>query len=281
MKILKTLLYILFLSFFFPLSSAIAFQSEVVPFEISPGDAFIVRVTGADTSIPDASLSGRILHFSRCGKDCFVAVGAVDMETLPGEYTIRLNVGEDMKDLSLSVKQTRFEALRVTLAEDKVSLSAKNMKRAEKEAEKLNALWQRASEKLWEGSFILPLENDTSTPFGARRIINQKKISIHKGLDIKGKEGDNVKASNRGMVVLAEELFFGGNTVVLDHGMGIYTVYMHLLAFNVKNGDIVLKGDIIGLVGSSGRANGPHLHFGVKVADINTNPVSFVNLNLH
>jgi len=99
-------------------------------------------------------------------------------------------------------------------------------------------------------------------------------------VDIRGKEGDRVAASNRGRVVLAEELFFGGNTVILDHGQGIFTIYMHLSSFNVKPDDLVSTGDVIGSVGSSGRSSGPHLHFGVKVLGISVNPVSFAKLRL-
>jgi murein DD-endopeptidase MepM/ murein hydrolase activator NlpD len=125
---------------------------------------------------------------------------------------------------------------------------------------------------------MLPLENETSTLFGTKRILNKKRVSVHKGLDIKWEE--EVKASNSGRVVLAEELFFGGNTIILDHGQGIYTIYMHLSEFNITPEDIISKGDVIGLVGSSGRSTGPHLHFGVKVLNINTNPISLVKLNL-
>jgi len=154
------------------------------------------------------------------------------------------------------------------------------MMRAKREDKRLKSICQIVSERLWEGKFILPLENDISTVFGTKRIINQKMISIHRGVDLKGQEGEEVKASNSGRAVLAEELFFGGNTIILDHGQGIYTIYMHLSKFNVKPEDIILKGDIIGFVGSSGRSTGPHLHFGVKVMDINTNPVSLAKLNL-
>jgi murein DD-endopeptidase MepM/ murein hydrolase activator NlpD len=79
---------------------------------------------------------------------------------------------------------------------------------------------------------------------------------------------------------MAEEFFFGGNTIILDHGQGIYTIYMHLSGFNVQTGAIVSKEDIVGYVGSTGRASGPHLHFGVKVTNINTNPDAFTKLGL-
>jgi murein DD-endopeptidase MepM/ murein hydrolase activator NlpD len=202
------------------------------------------------------------------------------METKPGVHTIQLSVGKGKTNLNLVVKDTSFPTVRLSLPEEKVFLSPKNLKRAKREDGRLKSIWQIATDKLWKRSFILPLGNNISAVFGTKRIINQKKVSVHKGMDIKGKAGEEVKASNRGRVVLVEELFFGGNTVILDHGQGIYTIYMHLSKFNVKPGDIVSKGNIIGFVGSSGRASGPHLHFGVKVLNINTNPLSFLKLDL-
>ncbi len=273
---------------FFTYTYADAFQADTLPSEINPGDAFVIKITDVKTSqLPVVVLNEKTLYFSNCGESCFVAVGAVGIETKPGNYTIQLSVGEMMKGLNLIVKHTSFPTLSLTLPEDKVFLSPKNLRRVKREDERLKSIWRIASDKLWEGDFILPLRNESqrlknniSTAFGTKRIINQKKVSVHKGMDIKGKTGEEVKASNRSKVVLAEELFFGGNTIILDHGQGIYTIYMHLSKFNVKPGDIVSKGDIIGFVGSSGRASGPHLHFGVKVLNINTNPVSFVELDL-
>jgi len=262
-------------------ASADAFQIEVVPDEISPGEAFTIKVTGAKTSrLPTASLAKKKIYFSRCGEGCFIAIGAVGIEAKPGNHTIKLRIEDKKKNLSLIVKHTSFPVLRLTLAKDKVFLSPDDMMRAKREDKRLKSICQIVSERLWEGKFILPLENDISTVFGTKRIINEKMISIHRGMDLKGQEGEEVKASNSGRAVLAEELFFGGNTIILDHGQGIYTIYMHLSKFNVKPEDIIFKGDIIGFVGSSGRSTGPHLHFGVKVMDINTNPVSLVKLDL-
>lgn len=273
---LKILLVFVFLSLHL---NSYAFNAELSPSEINAGDAFLVRVTGASTE-PTALLSGKKLNIANCGKDCFVAIGAVDIEMSPGVYNVSLKSGGDGMLLGLNIRHAAFAVLRLTLPETKVSLSPKDLQRADKEAERLNALWLISSDKLWDGSFISPLDNSKSTAFGTKRIINGKKISVHKGLDIKGREGEAIKASNRGRVVLAEELFFGGNTVILDHGQGIYTIYMHLSALNAGLGDIVSKGAVVGLVGSTGRASGPHLHFGVKVANINTNPDSILKLGL-
>jgi murein DD-endopeptidase MepM/ murein hydrolase activator NlpD len=136
------------------------------------------------------------------------------------------------------------------------------------------------TDRVWDGEFIQPLDNEVSTVFGVKRIMNKKKTSLHRGVDFRGKSGEPVRAFNRGRVVLADELFYGGNTVILDHGQGIYSIYMHLSKFNVKVNDILEKGTVVGRVGSSGRATGPHLHFGVKIRSINTNPLSFLELGL-
>lgn len=259
-----------------------AFNSEVVPHEIKPGDAFIIKVTDVNIPCPSptAYISNKRFYFSSCGETCFIAIGVLSLKTKPGTYTINLTVGKQKKTILLVVKPALFPTLKLTLPEDKVFLSPENLKRVKKEQRKLQLLFLKVSEKLWQGNFILPLENDLSTVFGTKRIMNEKKISIHKGIDIRGKTGEKVKASNNGRVVLAKELFFGGNTLIIDHGQGIYTIYMHLSSFNVHPDAIVLKGDTIGYVGSSGRATGPHLHFGVKVLNVNTNPVSLVKLEL-
>lgn len=266
---------------FFAHTSADAFQADVLPYEISPGDPFIIKVTGAKTScLPSALLAGKKFYFSSCGKGCFVAVGAVMVKTKPGVYTIKLKVGKRKKNLELFVKDTISPIQEITLPENKVFLSRENLRRVKKENKKLKSIFKRVTKKLWEEDFILPLENDISSEFGTKRIFNKKWVSVHKGVDIKGEEGEEIYASNNGKVVLAKELFFGGNTIILNHGQGIYTIYMHLSEFNVEPRYVVSKGEVIGFVGSSGRSTGPHLHFGVKVMNINTNPVSFVKLDL-
>lgn len=262
-------------------ASAEAFQIGITPSKINPGDAFVIKVSQADISEPfAASLDRKPIHFGSCGEDCLIAIGVVDIKTRPGLRKIPLEIGNIKTTVRLPVKKVKFPSIRLTLPEEKVSLSREDEVRAEREVQILKSLWGKVSERFWEGGFELPLDNGTSTGFGVKRIINGKKISTHLGLDIRGIEGEEVRASNRGKVVLAEELFFGGKTVILDHGQGIFTVYMHLSAYNVDSEDIVSKGDVIGFVGSSGRASGPHLHFGVKIEGVSANPLSLMKLDL-
>ena len=220
------------------------------------------------------------MPLSNCGRGCYLAIGAVDIETKPKSYAVTVKAGNRKRSLKLLVKRKKFPELCLSLPDEKVFLSPDDLNRAEEENKKLAEIFQNVSEELWDGKFIVPLENEISTVFGTKRIMNEKWTSVHKGVDIRGREGDSVEASNGGRVVLAEELFFGGNTIILDHGQGIYTIYMHLSRFNVKLGDYVEKADTIGFVGSTGRATGPHLHFGAKVMGINVDPVSLIKLKL-
>ncbi|HDZ62678.1 MAG TPA: M23 family metallopeptidase [Nitrospirae bacterium] len=274
-------LFILLSLFFLSYNHVYAFEAEVVPLEIDPGDSFMVKVTGLyDSGDPEAVLDNRTLYFSRCGRGCYVAVSAIGLDTKAGKYDIRLSAGELNATLELIVRDANFPTINLTLPDNKVFLNPEDLKRAQKEAEKLKSIWKKISERLWAGNFVLPIENETSTAFGTKRIMNEKKTSIHKGVDFRGKKGEPVKAFNNGKVVIADDLFFGGNTLILDHGQGIFSIYMHLSKINVSPEDMVSKGDVVGFVGSSGRATGPHLHFGVKVQEINSNPMSFMKLDL-
>ncbi len=272
---------IVFLLVFFPSASASAFQSSIAPSKVKPGDTFVVRVLEVKNSeTPSAFLQEYQIPLSSCGENCFIGIGAVPVNTKPGRYEVNISVGEKNEILGLSVVPARFPKRSLTLPRKKVFLSPEDLERVAREDEKLKLLWQQETVRLWEGNFILPLENSITTAFGVKRVLNREKTSVHSGVDLKGKEGDEIKASNRGKVILAEELFFGGYTVILDHGQGIYTTYMHLSRFDVRCGEIVSKGDIIGRVGSSGRSSGPHLHFGVRVMQTSANPVSLVKLKL-
>ncbi|GAI45233.1 unnamed protein product [marine sediment metagenome] len=131
---------------------------------------------------------------------------------------------------------------------------------------------------LGKGLFILPSSGEAMPNFGERRIFNNKPRSSHKGIDIKVPYGTPVKASNSGRIVLASDLYFAGKTVIIDHGMSVFTMYCHFSKIRVKRGKLVKKGEIIGEIGATGRVTGPHLHWGVKVSGISVDPLSLLSL---
>ncbi|MEW6487154.1 MAG: M23 family metallopeptidase, partial [Thermodesulfobacteriota bacterium] len=140
------------------------------------------------------------------------------------------------------------------------------------------ALAGRSDRRLWEGSFRVPAEGPVSSPFGVRRIYNDKPRGYHGGLDIAAPRGAPVLAGAAGRVALAGDFFYTGNTVFLDHGLGLFTAYFHLDSLAVEDGEAVAAGQLVGRVGSTGRSTGPHLHWGVYVSGLRADPLSLLRI---
>jgi murein DD-endopeptidase MepM/ murein hydrolase activator NlpD len=129
------------------------------------------------------------------------------------------------------------------------------------------------------GRFIIPSEGEVAPNFGEQRIFNDQPRSPHSGVDISSPFGAPVVASNAGRIVLVSNLYYAGNTVIIDHGLGVFTLYIHLSKFKVERGDVVAKGAIIGEIGATGRVTGPHLHWGVKIQGNRVDPFSLLYLD--
>ncbi len=254
---------------------------QTTPEKIYPGDAFLIKIKNLRSkNSPVAIVNKKEFVFVENDKNSYIAIGAMDINSKPKKYKIRIKSGNKIFWSYLHVKKKKFPSIHINLPEEKVFPNEIDQLRIADEKCKMEQIWQLTTEKKWEGSFILPIKNEISTKFGAKRIMNQKLTSIHWGIDFKAQEGEGIKASNNGKVVLTENLFYGGNTIVIDHGLGIYSIYMHLSDIKVKPNDEIKKGEVIGNVGSTGRATGPHLHFGIKINGINVSPVSLIKLNI-
>ena len=209
----------------------------------------------------------------------------VDLEKAPGEYELKITgetaSGEKIScSVKVAVRQGRFATERLQVGKEFIEPSPEQVKRANEEREKLRDIFDRITpERLWDGPFRIPLDGvTTGSNFGKRRILNGNPGSPHGGADLPGVTGTTVHAAQRGKVALAEELFFSGNTVVLDHGLGIYTFYGHLSEIDVKVGDVLEAGGLLGKVGATGRVTGPHLHWGLTVERARVNPMLLVKL---
>jgi murein DD-endopeptidase MepM/ murein hydrolase activator NlpD len=150
----------------------------------------------------------------------------------------------------------------------------------EDKATKAEAFKTLSADREWSGSFAAPVNAEISDLFGVQRVFNGSVQSTHQGLDFRVPGGTSVAAVNRGRVILARALFFEGNCVVIDHGQGLLTLYLHLSKFLVKEGDDVDKGQPIGLSGGTGRATGPHLHLAVRWQGVYLDPQTLLKLNL-
>ena len=209
----------------------------------------------------------------------------VDLEKPPGRYELKVTAqnaaGEKIVcSARIAVKAGKFTTERLQVGKQFVEPNPEQVKRANQERDRLREIFDRVTtERLWNGRFRVPLDGVTSgSNFGKRRILNGNPGSPHGGVDLPGATGTPVHAAQRGKVVMAEELFFAGNAVILDHGLGVYTLYGHLSEIGVKVGDTVEKGTVLGKVGATGRVTGPHLHWGLTVERARVNPFELIKL---
>src|SRR5204863_8145917 len=157
-------------------------------------------------------------------------------------------------------------------------LSPENTDRALREQKELDQIHNTSTKEiLWKDSFVVPIAGETGTNFGHRRVFNGMPRAPHAGADLHAATGTPIHSTNRGRVVLAEDLFFTGNTVIVDHGLGIYSLYAHLSRIDVNVGDMLERNQVLGLSGATGRVTGPHLHWGIKVQNARVDPFSLVN----
>ena len=214
------------------------------------------------------------------------ALLGIDLELKSGSYTLAVQgkTAEQSETVkcaaNIAVKEGKFATERLTVAPNFVEPNPEQLARAEAERQRLRAIFATITpERLWQGSFRLPLDGAyAGSNFGKRRILNGQAGSPHSGADFPAPAGTDVYAAQRGRVVLAEPLYFSGNTVVLNHGLGLYTFYGHFESIAVQAGDLVETGALLGKVGSTGRVTGPHLHWGLTINRSRVNPVQLLAL---
>ena len=213
------------------------------------------------------------------------AILGVDLEKPPATYPVLLRVqtanGRPAScTLLIPVRRGKFATEKLQVGKEFVEPSPEQIQRANQERDKLRAIFDQVTpEKLWAGDFRVPLDGvTTGGNFGKRRILNGQPGSPHSGVDFPAATGTPVHAAQNGRVALAQELFFSGNTVVVDHGLGIYTFYGHLSEIDVRVGDKLQFGQVLGKVGATGRVTGPHLHWGLTVERARVSPLQLVRL---
>jgi murein DD-endopeptidase MepM/ murein hydrolase activator NlpD len=208
-------------------------------------------------------------------------IGA-DLKQKAGLYPciVRSTFSGFKKRYAIRVKRKDYGVRKLILPRVKVILDARSLERAKYEAATIKALWaiDNTTPK-WKGHFIMPLNGDIVETFGKKSIINNLQRSPHSGVDLKGDKGDPVRAINHGQVIVSADHFFSGRSLYLDHGGGIISMYFHLDEILVKKGAIVKKGDVIGRVGATGRATGPHLHWGVRINGARIDPIALIELS--
>lgn len=280
----------------FPLLAAFAFISAVLGHAQSSAITLTpaVVVAGSPELIhidapPDATLEGEWLGhklaffhthrgwYALAGVDVEAAIGA---STLQIRETLRDGSSRDLSR-GIDIRAAHYRTGTLSVAPKFVEPPPEEMAEIKAEiALKQRVFAESAPDPLWTGSFLAPVQAPPTDSFGTRRTFNSELASVHKGMDFRAHTGTPVRASNSGVVILARKLYYEGNCVAIDHGLGLYTIAMHLSRIDVREGQHVNKGQLLGLSGATGRVTGPHLHWAVRWQSAYLDPAKLLRMNL-
>lgn len=242
--------------------STINEQLAIIPNKIHQGDAVLVR-SQSEQTITWNKKSYTLLPFGLG----YYAILPVPTNMKPGAYTI--------EGQSLTVLKRSFENQMLEVTEQQAAMR-RNTERIAQDQKKIDiARGESEPTFLFKGPFLQPVEGRLSTPFGFTRYINGDLSGRHNAIDLAAPEGTEIKATNAGRIVLAEDLYLTGNAIYIDHGMGLFSQYAHMSQLLVESGDMVEAGQVIGLVGTTGFSTGPHLHFTFWIHNVPANPFHF------
>jgi murein DD-endopeptidase MepM/ murein hydrolase activator NlpD len=255
---------------------------------LAPGEP--VRLVVSSTR-PLRSLAGEFLgepvHLVRTGSgdggESWSGWAMIGLDQPPGLATLDLRGTDEKGGLTegtraVTIEAREFPVEQLTVAPRYVEPPPEVQQRLAREREKTARVYRtRRDVHPARQAFLRPVPGEPTSVFGTRRLFNGQPRSPHSGLDLRAAEGTPVHASGDGLVALAEELYFSGNVVILDHGGGLFTIYAHLSEIRVSEGQQVASGELLGLSGATGRVNGPHLHWGAKVGRRPFNPAALLD----
>ena len=241
-----------------------------------PGGVAVIDLGVAGTTPPTARWGEQPLAVVRDGGRWFALFG-IPLDTLPGELEISVFGGSTATNKPVAIRAKNYPEQRLTIKDKrKVEPNPDDLARIEREKQITEAIKRSFSDTAPATDFMLPASGPLSSRFGLRRVFNGQPRNPHAGLDVAVGTGAPVKAPAAGVVVDTGDYFFNGNTVFIDHGQGLITAYMHLSRIDVRSGQPVKKGEILGAAGSTGRVTGPHLHWAVILNNTPVDPELFL-----
>ncbi len=246
--------------------SVINGQTAVIAFSAIPQES---RVTYGKKNIP-------LLQHPTIEDKRFILL-PIAYRSTPGEKKLLVTYADGEKRLELHVEKGDYRSETITVAPSKVKPNKEQAKRTSMEYKEAMSIYHTLNpERYWDKPFIHPMSSKITSPFGTARVYNGSLKSFHSGTDFRAEVGTPVHAVNDGVVVLAKDRYYAGNSVVVDHGEGLYTCYYHLSEMSVKTGDRVSQNDRLGLSGSTGRVTGPHLHFAIMLYGVQVDPLQLL-----
>jgi murein DD-endopeptidase MepM/ murein hydrolase activator NlpD len=259
------------------LAAAAAPSLELVPARVKPGDPVLLVVRGTE-ELPEGTVGSKPAEFYRHGDHAEALVG-IPVEEEPGMLQVRVTAGGVSLGAPLEIVPPEFPERKLTVASKFVKIPPSARARIKADQAAFQKAWDTPFRaRAFGDNFEKPRDAEITARFGDKRTLNEKKTTQHFGLDLDGATGDEIRAANDGRVVMVRDCYTSGNTVLVEHGAGLITAYFHLSKFLVKKGQEVRRGQLLGLVGKTGRVTGPHLHFGAHIGVLWVNPQALLAL---
>jgi len=250
---------------------------------VQPGEVVRLDITGTRliTGLTVRAF-GKSIAAARLGGNHWRALVGIDLDVVAGEYAVTVDATLDDGSQpghveTLAVEAKDFPTRELRVAPRFVNPPPSELRRIDRERRRLGELFRAIGrEQGWSGSFVRPIEVSVISGFGVRSVYNGEPRAPHGGADFASPTGTPVSAPGGGRVVLAESLYFTGETVMIDHGLGLVSLLAHLSQIDVRVGTDVVTGNVIGLVGATGRVTGPHLHWTVRLQGARVDPLSVI-----
>jgi murein DD-endopeptidase MepM/ murein hydrolase activator NlpD len=247
---------------------------------VAPGEIVIVTIA-SKTAVPKPKVhvfERDVAPFAVDERTWRVLVG-IDIDAALGKHVLTVEAGAERATHTLVVAPKTFPTRRLTVDEAFVNPPESVLARIDSESKLVAATWEAsAPDRLWDGPFVRPVPQAANSAFGTRSIFNGQRRSPHGGADFPSPAGTPVGAPNAGKVVLVRNLYYSGNTVIIDHGLGVLSYFAHLSETTVAEGDTVAAGVVVGKVGATGRVTGPHLHWTLRVSGARVDPLALLTL---
>ena len=248
---------------------------------------FEVRAPARPQAVSATWMGHEITFFkTSTGRNVWYGLGGISLSTNPGRYDLQLKevfANGQTREIVRKIKIVRaaYPKITVKVAKQYTEPSPQQLTAISADkGVKSKVFGEVSAQRLWAGKFVAPVSAPISDIFGTARVFNDQVQSRHQGLDFAVPPGTEVHAINSGIVTLARPMFFEGDCVVIDHGQGLLSLYLHLSDFKVKEGQQVRSGDLIALSGGTGRASGPHLHLAVRWQGVYVSPAILLKLNI-